>query len=100
MTESSWQEVYKNMQCCKGAGALRLVQQQAGGAVSGEGQEQQHQQQQQEGPGLLIVDEMVQAVARPGPPLPLRGWDASDCQSIDIMSRNHTGAYLERMAVV
>jgi hypothetical protein len=103
MTESGWQEVYRNMQCCKGGDAGRLVHQQAGGGVSGESQEQQQQHQRQEGQGLLIVDEMVQAVAasgRQGPPLPLRGWDATECRSVDVLSRNHTETYLERMVSV
>jgi hypothetical protein len=71
----SLQNSYKAMQCCE-------------------------QPQQQEQGHLLIVDEMVQAVAassRPGGPLPLRGWDASSCRAVGILACNHTETYLRRI---
>jgi hypothetical protein len=74
---NSWQQAYKKIQCCQGP-------------------EQQQQQQ------LLVVDEMVQAVeasSRPGPPLPLRGWDVSNCAPVDILARNHTATALVRAGV-
>jgi hypothetical protein len=73
---NAWQQTYKKIQCCQGP-------------------EQQQQQQQQQ---LVVVDEMVQAVeasSRPGPPLPLRGWDVSNCTPVDIMAMNYTKTSLE-----
>lgn len=92
---SSWQQAYKSIQCCDSPALQQRPAQSS--RLRYRAQWHHHQQSSQQQQSLLIVDEMVQAAAaggRPGqPPLPLRGWDASDCRPMDIVATNHTHVY-------
>lgn len=89
---AGWQQVYQSLQCCKEPQPHAPKQQQ-----DEEDEQQQQRDVEDETGRLLVVDEMVAAVAassRPGPPLPLRDWDVSGCEPVDVWAHNFTGKYL------